>query len=103
MRPVTSQRSDGVDWKSKKPWNSRAFVLLEATGGFEPPNEGFADLRPQGPLKYQISRKSVPEPGKGLQAYLVVPLRRVASCGRAQGNAWDVHKTGHQSIAKVVR
>ncbi len=48
--------------------------MSEATGGFEPPNEGFADPNFLASLNCPISRKSVAKPSKGLQAYLVVPL-----------------------------
>src|SRR6185503_9613033 len=59
---------------TKKPWNSRAFSVTEATGGFEPPNEGFADPCLTTWRRRQISRISVIKPSGGLGAFRVVPL-----------------------------
>jgi hypothetical protein len=58
----------------KKPWISRAFLITEATGGFEPPNEGFADCCPCASRKCQIPRKGFPKPNEGLQGQIAGPL-----------------------------
>ena len=53
---------------------SGAFLNSEATAGFEPPNEGFADLCPHAAPKSQIPQKSLPKPNEGLQAQIDGPL-----------------------------
>src|SRR5713101_2000917 len=59
---------------TKKPWIFRASLNSEATGGFEPPNEGFADCYPHASRKCQIPRKGFPKPNEGLQVQIDGPL-----------------------------
>ena len=48
--------------------------LREAPGGFEPPNEGFADPCLTTWRRRQISRQRVSKPKQESRAYFVVPL-----------------------------
>jgi len=52
----------------------RAIYGSEATGGFEPPNEGFADFFPRASQKAQVTRKRLPDASKGVMVKKVSPL-----------------------------
>jgi hypothetical protein len=60
--------------ETKKPWKPGLSSVQEATSGFEPPNEGFADCCPRASRKCQIPRKGFPKPNEGLQGQIAGPL-----------------------------